>query len=429
MVKKAAALGFERDALLADAAGDEALVRALVDWRRAEPATVATDSTMSKAEVPTQTDDADEAVTPAPAAATPVPPAPAAATTKAARGGRLGSALAILLALAALGVSGWLWWQGEQEVDDEGDARLLATDAAIDDLREAIARLDSKLDENGARVADLIGSRGRTDGRIDDVADDIASLGSRVQSVEKSVDDVRGVSASARDNWVRAEAEYYLQTANSRLQLARDPDAALAALLAADDRIGSLGDPSLYRVRQTLGAEIEALRAVPRPDVEGIAHTLNGLASRVDEMPIANSSEDLLRDDGSAEIEGDTAMDRFRSTMAGVLGDIVSIRRTEADVAPLLSRDEEFFLRRNLELQLQTARLALLRGDEANYRESLRTARGWVQRHFVADASVVQSALETLTRLEAEDIAPALPDISGSLRELRRAAPSEGDAA
>lgn len=434
VVKKAAALGFEREALLASAPSDEALVRALVEWRRATAAPEAWEATMTEPTKPLADDDAVPAAPPLserdhdrPAAP---PPRAAPVTPKPARGGRVLGALALLLALGAFALAGWLWWERERGLAQQSAQQALSGNA-LDEVRAQLAGLDSKLDESLARVADLIGSRGRTDGRIEDLNDGLDTLAARVQGLEKSVDDVRGVSASARENWIRAEAEYFLQTANSRLQLARDPEAALAALLAADDRLETLGDPALFRVRQTLGTEIEALRAVPRPDIEGIAHRLNGLASRVEDMPLANSTPEPFRsDETERRIEGDSALARFTSTMTGVLGDIVSIKRTEADVTPLLSRDEEFFLKRNLELQLQTARLALLRSDQANYRDSLRTARDWIQRHFLADAAVVESALNTLSQLEDEDIAPSLPDISGSLRQLRRTAPSaDGDAA
>ena len=75
--------------------------------------------------------------------------------------------------------------------------------------------------------------------------------------------------------------------------------------------------------------------------------------------------------------------------------------------------------------QLQTARLALLRGEAANYRESLRTARNWVGTHFVTDSSAVESMIATIAELEKENISPGLPNISGSLRLLRLSAPAD----
>lgn len=341
------------------------------------------------------------------------------------RGGFL-SLLAILLSLAALAASGYVWWQQEQVASATAQSQSEASGAILT-TRQELAALNGRLDENLARLSGIDAGRGRIESHVDDMRSSVETLTARVHGAEQSIDAVRGISASARNNWIRAEAEYYLQAANSRLQLARDPDAALAALEAADDRLKSLGDPSLYRVRQQLADEIAALRAVPRPDMEGIAHQLNGLAARVEQLPLNNASPGSYQaaagEDESDQTQG--AMDRAKATVSRVITSMVSVKRTDEEAKPLLSRDEEFFLKRNLELQLQTARLALLRGEPANYTESLRTARNWVQTHFITDASTVQSAISTLTDLEKVNIAPGLPDISGSLRLLRLSAPQQ----
>ncbi len=472
VVKKATALGFEHPALLADTPGDDALVDALIEWRRQiSPPTMSTDETMTRqSEVAaddggiesvgpgkTRADAPDETMTQTPDKLTEndvtesvehrqtrvdspgktvsETVTTAQTTARPARGGGVLSLLAILFSLGALAVSAWLWWQQRQsagltEASVSMQAGLEDVQGSIGKLGDEIAALEGRLDENASRTAQLLGDSGRSESRLEDLAESVGAVNARIQGIEKSVDDIRGVSASARDNWVRAEAEYFLQAANSRLQLAQDPTAALAALQAADDRLESLGDPGLFRVRQQLAAEIEALRSVPQPDIEGIAHTLNGLARRVEDLPLINSVPQPFSSGVDEPPEGGSFWDRTRATVLGALSSMISIKRTEEDVTPLLSRDEEFFLKRNLELQLQTARLALLRGDAANYRESLRTARNWVQTHFLPDSPTVTSVITTLTELEAEEIAPQLPDISGSLRLLRLATPADsGDGA
>lgn len=426
VVKKAAALGFTSPALLAPTPDDRALVQTLINWRINQ--TTPTDNSM--------TQQAEAAPVPAKAKHSeaaepdlqPDPDQPDDALAERSRGsGPVLSLLAILISLAALTATAWLWWQMRE--DSQGAMAATAdTRSRYDALRQELAELDGKLDQTSSRTSQLLGNAGRFDGRIEDLGNGLETLTARMQRVEESVDDVRGVSATARDKWIRAETEYFLQAANSRLQLARDPVAALAALEAADDRLKSLGDPSLFSVRQQLAAEIESLRSVPQPDIEGIAHTLNSLAQRVDELPLQNSEPGPYTG-GGHQVEGETAIQRARSAVLGAFSDMISIKRTDAEVTPLLSRDEEFFLRRNLELQLQTARLALLRGDAANYRESLRTARNWMQSHFLLQDPAVTGAIETLTSLEAEQIAPELPDISASLRLLRLSAPAaDGDA-
>lgn len=473
VVKKAAALGFEQPALLATGPDDQALVEAILNWRQTIGHVDGETEGQSNDPIDNQTDDQNDSVTrttmtkpgqPEPdyitdageevemavtedhdaadtgnpnqsgqtddesAIATEESTATETPTTKpvpAKRGSGFLSLLAILLSLAALAASAYVWWLLQQT----GSATVNAQAATADTIaatQQKIATLGGRLDENLARVSGIDASRGRFESSIDDMRSSVETLTARVYGAEQSIDSVKGISASARNNWVRAEAEYYLQAANSRLQLARDPAAALAALEAADDRLKSLGSPTLYSVRQELAGEIAALRAVPRPDMEGIAHSLNGLAGRVEQLPLKNASPDSYQaTEKAGEEETPSAMDRASATISRVFTSMVSIKRTDEAANPLLSGDEEFFLKRNLELQLQTARLALLRGEPANYTESLRTARNWLQTHFKTEAASVQSALRSLTELEKENIAPGLPDISGSLRLLRLSAPPD----
>ena len=104
---------------------------------------------------------------------------------------------------------------------------------------------------------------------------------------------------------------------------------------------------------------------------------------------------------------------------------LVRIERTDAaghaDPA-LLSPSQSFFLRENIKLRLVNARLALLSRDGRSFREDVRQASGWLERHFDTRAKAVQAAQATLKGLAAVDVAvepPALNETLGALRNTR----------
>jgi uroporphyrin-3 C-methyltransferase len=99
---------------------------------------------------------------------------------------------------------------------------------------------------------------------------------------------------------------------------------------------------------------------------------------------------------------------------------LVTIRRLSQSVTPLLPPEQGFFLRQNLALKLEAARVALLQREPATYQGALSEAQGWMSRYFDASAPAVRSALDNLARLREANIAPTLPDIGDSLRQLRR---------
>lgn len=91
--------------------------------------------------------------------------------------------------------------------------------------------------------------------------------------------------------------------------------------------------------------------------------------------------------------------------------------KNDAD-APLPTAERHDRLRENLRLTLEAAQLALLRRDNAVFHDSLRRAHDWLGRYFDTAHPAVQGALAELARMQAVDIAPALPNISASARAL-----------
>ena len=83
-------------------------------------------------------------------------------------------------------------------------------------------------------------------------------------------------------------------------------------------------------------------------------------------------------------------------------------------------RDAEYFLRNNIALQLQTARLALLRGEQAIFQQTLDDATAMLDTWFDADSEQVAGAKLTIREIKDEVFTTNPPDISGSLRLLRQ---------
>ena len=95
------------------------------------------------------------------------------------------------------------------------------------------------------------------------------------------------------------------------------------------------------------------------------------------------------------------------------------VARPDTPPAAMLPPDQAYFLGQTLRLQIETARLALLRADPASYRGSLDAARQLLATYFdPADppAAAVSAALE---RLAGVDLRPPVPDVTRSLRALR----------
>ena len=85
----------------------------------------------------------------------------------------------------------------------------------------------------------------------------------------------------------------------------------------------------------------------------------------------------------------------------------------------MLPPDQQLFLQQNLRLQLEAARISLLRGNQALYDTSLQTASQLLRDHFDGSDTGVQNYLEQIDKLAKLNVRPELPDISASLMALR----------
>jgi uncharacterized protein HemX len=344
----------------------------------------------------------------------------AAAPDKPAR--RAGSAVAWLaflvsvIALAAAGYTAWTNWQ-------------LRSDTAMDDR---VARLDSRLSSSAntitdleARVAELSGRDPGIDTALDTARREfdervrlLEAIPSRMSTLESSVASLAGISEGARDAWILAESEYYMQIANAQLQLANNPHLASLALRMADERIVQLSDPRLTNVRQTISDELAALDVMEKPDIEGATLTLASLARVVESLPLAGTGEPS---EEAAETDPElSGAGRAWASVKNAFGGLVKV--TPVDEAQLLqlSPAAEHLLRSNIALQLQAARLALLRGEQAIFEQTLDDTSALLNDYFDTGSAQVASALETIAEVRGHVFATEVPDISESLRLLRQ---------
>jgi uroporphyrin-3 C-methyltransferase len=323
----------------------------------------------------------------------------------------LASSVALLLALVAVVLTGMLWWQYRQFYVslDQTDA---AAAESLTRVRAEQRALQDRLTDTGDELAALTQSSATLGERLDAVP-------ARLADLEARLDAVQGGSFDARGELLRTEAEYYLVVANTELTLTRDFATALTALELADGRLAELGDPRLAPVRDTLAGELLALRSLRLPDIEGIVFSLGRLAGRVDALPLRADLPPNLGLSPDAGVDAEPGLGRLWLAIKGTLLDLVRIERRDDPVPQALSAAERLLARRQLQLELELARVAALRADGNAFTSGLETAITILRRDFDATSADVEGALALLRELRSFEVAPERPDISGSLNLLR----------
>ncbi|MCH7537474.1 MAG: uroporphyrinogen-III C-methyltransferase [Proteobacteria bacterium] len=326
--------------------------------------------------------------------------------------------LAVMLSITATAAVGYTLFQDWRATDDV-------------QVNNALARLESDLSQSRRALAALqveVGQLPRKDygsdidalqRNIDERLRLLDSLPARMSAIENSVAALAGISAGARETFLLAEAEYYLQIANAQLQLANNPQLASLALSMADERVIQLSNPALIDVRRALADERAALDVLVKPDIEGATLTLASLARVVESLPLAGAmtSKKAALEELDAEASG---VDRAWASMKDAMSGLIKVTPPDQDKLAQLSPDAAYFLRNNIALQLQTARLALLRGEQAIFEQTLDDTSALLGEYFDGNSAQVISAQQTIAEIRDKVFTIAMPDISKSLRLLRQ---------
>lgn len=324
--------------------------------------------------------------------------------------------VALILSVAALGASGYLYWLTLQQTQSN---EMLRSSLAQDVQNN----LTSSNNETNRSIADL----GR---RLDDVRTQAAADKIGVEELQlRLTRSMQQINAKQQDNsteWLLAEVEYLLRLANQRVLMEKTADGALTLLKSADKILSETDDVTIYEVRQALATDIAALEAVPQVDTEGVFLKLGAMNDQVEKLrliPLAEKRElpDLLK-----EITPDSVSESWASGMKAnwnsamdKLGSLVVIQQRDGKIEPLLSPKETFYLKQNLHLMLEQAQMALLQREQGAYDNSLVKAQAWAAEYFDKKDAATQAIVRGLEDLKPVQVSPEVPDISGSLRELK----------
>lgn len=322
---------------------------------------------------------------------------------------------ALLVALAAAVATVGLGYVGQQQIR-AFDARVTATEQTLESNIQDL--LIPRLETLEQQVTSLSRGLEQQAGAVDQLRGELRE--SKLQTA-KLAELVKGGAG----RWALLEIEDLLRTANTRLLLYRDPQAALRALELASRRLGQLNDPRLFAVREQIIDEIASLNALPDPDIQGMAMALGALIEQVPDWPLASRvPANYAGGGGPAEPPEQTPADvpawrHFLDSLGQAMQGMFTIRRTDSGHEALLPPGQEFFLVQNLQLKLQAARLALLQHRAKAFHSSLVAAQQWLRTFFDTGAPAVDAAIKKIGQLEKTPIQWRAPDITGSLVALR----------
>lgn len=328
-------------------------------------------------------------------------------------GGKALSTLALLVALAGAGLSGWTWYEGQQQsvaaavpapaATDYGDAiekqagQLQGLLRQTDTYREQISRLEQQL-AAVPRAAELAENQ-----RL------LVQLQSAQQAFTRRFEQAFG---NTRQDWRLAEAEHLLRMAHLRLTALQDLSSARYLLEAADQILFEQDDPAAYAAREAMAQALTAVRAVPKLDRTGVFMRLGALNQQVGSL-----SQTLPGytpgDSDTGSIDWSKLLDKASNYIR------LDINSDTEAVKPLLSSQQLIHIRLAVSLSLEQAQWAALNGQQAVYDQALTQAGALLQDYFAADYQPAAHMREQVQELAGASVSQSMPDINPALLALQ----------
>ncbi|MHA6206091.1 uroporphyrinogen-III C-methyltransferase [Dyella soli] len=304
-------------------------------------------------------------------------------------------AVALLLSLVAIGGAGYVGWRQWQQ--EQGNVVLTALKQRVDSLESAFTASSSDRSLLRQRLADA-------DQVNRSLREELLGQAERTRNLEDAVAKLSEKTLSGHDAMLLDDTESLLRMGKARYDLFHDAQGAAAAYGLADQTLAAVNDGAFAGLRQSIGAEREALAKSQPAGLDAALASLSALRATVMTLPL--NSPGASASDATA---GNW------SRVVGALGNVVKVQR--ANGAPLSVADARF-ARELTAIDLAQAQAALLAADHEACVAALRRADAAVAAQFDANADAVKQARAQLAALMAQQ--PATPvQLGAALSELR----------
>ncbi len=295
----------------------------------------------------------------------------------------------------------------------------------VNGMQEALARQNA---DAGSQSVEARALARQADEAVRDTAAKLAALDARVADMaayRTQLEALAQTASRARDENLAVDLETALRLAQDQTQLTGSTEPLLAALRTAERRLARAQDPRLVPVARAVTRDLERVKAATVADTAGLLGRIDQLLRQADDLPVANAvgrPSGVARTREPVHPEPSSWWERLWADVQGEAEGLLRVSRVERPEATMLSPDQAFFVRENLKLRLQGARLGILARQYEAARSDLAAASTALGTWFDAASRRTQAAATLLQEVQAQTRSADLPRVDESLLALGNAA-------
>lgn len=289
----------------------------------------------------------------------------------------------------------------------------------LNEFEKLVTNLDQSINQIGKTASDLQNDAVKTQNRL---TSQLVEVNSKIASL--STLEARLAASTDIDLLNLSQAKYLLRLANFKLMFEEDPAESITILNEASERLMATANAKFSETNNLIQSEIVKLKDVQVIDREEYATRIQKLSEVI--PTIDTKSDDILgelRNTFQSEVASNESANKADAKpwyqkaldkMTPVF--VVTQERTAAP--ELMSITDETLLRQNIQLQLTTARLALLQNQTKTYQESLKVARSLLSNYFSPNDEKYHQVLAAINELLNVNVAAETLDITPILKSF-----------
>jgi len=214
-------------------------------------------------------------------------------------------------------------------------------------------------------------------------------LGVQFKQIETTAQMV--LSQAAQDNAARfdqasiKEAESLIRLAEARIVLLQDKEIAIALLNLADQRLATVKTKAVQNARAAIAQDIQRIVGLQIPDEAALFNTLSTVQTRVEQFQFESAPVADI-----APLQAATSAQTFAQQVMA----LISVKKHDVAVPRPLSKDSAALLKQSVLTDLEAAKEAVLRQNDAFFHDALARAQ-----HTLALAPLKQSTLDPIIKI------------------------------
>lgn len=206
----------------------------------------------------------------------------------------------------------------------------------------------------------------------------------------------------------------------------KDPMTSEALLQAADAVLAEINDPSLMPVRIKIAEELLLLRGLSRGQIDSLLMRLNAVSNQLSTLRLDSRARSKNSETAATQSSSDTApaqnenwWQRILAKLNAAFSRAISIQRHEEPLQLPPSPEYSAYLKQNLALRIEQAKLLLMRHRFDDFTAELSGSVEWAKNSFPTQHPSIDAIIKELAEISALPPQAQEIEISGSLELLR----------